>query len=152
MQNELILELCRTRLRIFLAQEFEAVGTDLDATIKIAAELLPSDLADPLIALGQELDKGAGPDEPNVVCDLVFRAGQTVEALSAYRRARLDPKEAPMGEDGVVTMPTDPAELDALARLVEWRDRTFRKVADFTLKAILIAAGLLIVAELLGLV
>ena len=57
-----------------------------------------------------------------------------------------------MGPDSVTATPLESSEIEPLARLIEVRDRVFRKVADFTLKALLVGLALLMAGLVFGLI
>jgi len=154
MNKDSIIEASLAKLGELLAQHFPADALDFAERAKHAADLLPGELANPLAALVEarariKADSGAGSEQ---VADFVFRCGQLYEQIKAYRQIEMEMENVRVGSSSVEAEQLQPGQLDLMARFIETRDRIFRKVADFTLKALLIMLGLLTLGLLLGLI
>lgn len=115
---------------------------------------MPEDLAQALrelAALHTRLRSKTVPD-PREDTDFCFAAGVLHEKLRAYRQTRMELESTIVGPDSIAPTPLQPAQSDQLARFIEARDRVFRKVADLTLKFLLVGLGLLMLGLLLGIV
>lgn len=136
-----------------LVRELGMTAGHFGARAEQAADNLPDDLAEPLRALAGlhgRLISAAEPD-PRQAGDFCFACGALHEKLSALLLARMELESAILGPDSVRTTPLQRAQSDQLTRFIETRDRLFRKVADWTLKLLLIGLGLLILGLMLGL-
>ncbi|BBL70821.1 hypothetical protein [Methylogaea oryzae] len=151
MQMHAAVEEYRRKLEALLAEDFYAEGGDLAAKCASVAPMLPEELAaflGALVAQGQSLE-GDAPD--SAALEFVFRCGQAVERLAAFKHRRVDESLVEMGADGLPLEPLAEAELDTMARLLAARDRAVKAVADFTLKALLFCLGLLVLWVLVNL-
>ena len=104
------------------------------------------------IAAQQASLLAAGANDPQQVGEFCFAAGALHEKLRTLLQTEMELESAIVGPDRVSATPLQRAQSDQLARLLETRDRIFRKVADVTLKFLLIGLGLLVLGLVLGLV
>jgi hypothetical protein len=149
-----ILDSSLARLRELLARDFGAEAQDFTEQAKAVVRRLPDDLAQTVAGLESEwaaLREQAEP-APERLADFAFRCGQTYAKLATFRQIQMELENVVLGPESVSTAALQTAQIEPLARFVELRDRVFRKVADFTLKAILIGLGLLTVGLFLGLI
>jgi hypothetical protein len=154
MNKNSLIEASLFPLRELLAREFGASAPDFASQVKAAVPRLPDDLAQILAKLENTetiLRKEAEP-LPEGLADFGFRCGQVYEKLMAHRQMQMELENVVVGPDSVSAAPLQASQIEPLARFVEVRDRVFRKVADFTLKALLIGLGLLTLGLVLGLV
>jgi hypothetical protein len=141
------------KLESLLASDFSAQGHDLEAKARSVEAGLPDELRDflqEIARLGRQLHQSREPDAE--VMDFVFRCGQAFERLEALRQIRAAENLAFIPLDGSPPEEPGKTELDAVARFVAARDRLLKAVANFTLKLLLILAGLLILGMLIGLI
>jgi hypothetical protein len=145
---------CLVKLGELLTQQFHAEAPDFAGKVKTAAPQLPNELAQALaelVAMQAMLDKAPGP-EPERFMDFAFQCGRVYEQLDAHRRIEMEMENAVIGPESVAASPLQSSQIEPLARFLEVRDRLFRKVADFTLKALIISLGLLVLGLVLGLI
>jgi hypothetical protein len=145
---------CLVKLSELLTQQFHAEAPDFAGKVKTAAPQLPNELAQALaelVDIQAMLDTTPGP-EPERFMDFAFQCGRVYEQLDAHRRIEMEMENAVIGPESVAASPLQPSQIEPLARFLEVRDRLFRKVADFTLKALLVSLGLLVLGLALGLV
>lgn len=142
------------RLNELLIRRLRAAGTDFADRARSASGRLPEDLARSLsgLAEAQALLKAETAPEPERLADFAFRCGQLYEQIEAFQRVEMEMENVRLGPDSVEPVPLQSSQVERLTRFVEVRDRLFRKVADFTLKALLIGLGLLMLGLVLGLV
>jgi hypothetical protein len=148
------LDSCLAKLNTLLTQHFHAEAPDFAGKVKAVASQLPNELAQALAELVEmraELEKAAAP-EPERLMDFAFQCGCVYERLDAQRRIEMEMENVVVGPESVATTPLQPSQVEPLARFIEVRDQLFRKVADFTLKALLVVLGLLTLGLVLGLV
>lgn len=137
------------KLEDMLVSDFAATGESLSEKLASIRNKLPDELAAGIENLAQtRLDDS----DPEADTGFVFRCGQLAEQLRAVLLAQAAESVASAHPDGLNTADLAPADLDAVARFMAARDRFMRAVANFTLKALLISAGLLIVGLALGIV
>jgi len=137
-----------------LDSDFAAQGDDLATRIGSIRSLLP----DALLTLLRDIDTRAtqlslSPREDSAsLADFIFRCGLASEQLETLRQNRAAESVAAFQTNGLPPAEFEKPELDAIAHFIAVRDRLLRKVADFTLKAMLILLGLLILGLVLGVV
>lgn len=136
------------QLDALLIDHFQAQGADFAARVQDATPRISQESA---LALA-ELARSADSLDPAQLADFAFRCGRVYEQLEAQRLIDMEMENIRVGFDQVETQPLQAAQLDRVARFIEARDRLFRKVADFTLKAILIVLGLLTLGLVLGVI
>ncbi len=137
------------KLEDMLAHDFAATGDTLAEKLASIRSKLPDQLAADLESLAGHAPTGDNDDE---VAGLVFRCGQLAEQLRGVLLAQAAENLAAAHPGGLDTEELAPADLDAVARFMAARDRFMRAVANFTLKALLIIVGLLIIGLALGIV
>ncbi|MBM3748528.1 MAG: hypothetical protein FJW34_22360 [Acidobacteria bacterium] len=139
-----------------LTRELGGIGDDFASRARRVAENLPDEFAQPvtrLLELRHRLgESGAREPDAELVGRYCFACGAVHEKLRAFTQARLEVESAIMGMDSVQTMPLQTGQSDQLSRFLAARDRLFRKVADVTLKFLLIGLGLLLLGLLIGVV
>lgn len=140
------------KLDELLVQDFQAQGANFAERAVHAAPRLPQESAQALAELADPASRPADTADPARLAEFVFRCGRVYEQLHAFWLVEMEMENTRVDFDRVETTPLQPAQADLLARFVETRDRLFRQVADFTLKAILVILGLLVLGLLLGLV
>ncbi len=146
-----------TSLRSLDAILIHDLGATTDRFATRAEEVaatLPDEAAQALraIAAQQASLLAAGANDPQQVGEFCFAAGALHEKLRTLLQTEMELESAIVGPDRVSATPLQRAQSDQLARLLETRDRIFRKVADVTLKFLLIGLGLLVLGLVLGLV
>lgn len=139
-------------LQTLLADHFAATAPDFESRVKQAAARLPGDLAGELSELAAAARREGENQDSEAAGRFAFQCGRMYERLWSYRQNQLAAETGTVSPEGVVPEPLAKEQMDALTRIIEVRDRVFRKVADFTLKAILITLGLLALALAFGLV
>jgi len=154
MRNDTIIASSLSRLQKLLVHEFGATEGDFTGQVRAATPQLPEDLAQALSALQGLRESVSGPPEatPEQAADFAFRCGQVHAKLEAYRQVQMELENVVVGPESVSATPLQSSQIEPLARFVEIRNEIFRKVADFTLKALLIGLGLLLLGLALGLV
>lgn len=141
------------KLETLLAEDFYAGGGDLAEQADAIAGSLPEDLAAllrDLAARGKQLN--ATPAIGDEALEFAFRCGQALERLNAFKLARVGEFIAGTRADGLPVEPLVNEEMDTLARLLAARDRALQAIADFTLKALLVCLGLLVLWVLVNLI
>lgn len=141
-------------LEEILARDLGLPAGSFAAQAEQAALLLPEDLAQALRELAATLTRLQSRTVPDPLADadFCFAAGVLHERLRAFRQTRMELESTIVGPDSISTTPLQRAQSDQLARFIEARDRLFRKVADLTLKFLLIGLGLLMLGLLLGII
>ncbi|QSA95937.1 hypothetical protein [Methylococcus sp. EFPC2] len=136
-----------------LRTSFDAKGENLTDLVADIDGELPKELASELLALDRlahELAQSAS--DPDALADFAFRCGQAQERIAAlsqgYQFERLGFVPTSTLEDEDVGK----IDLDAIARLAEFRDRILKTIADFTLKFLVVAVLLLFLGLALGLI
>lgn len=142
------------RLDELLVRDFGAPQGDFAAKAERVAEQLPDELGAALVELRRRLTLLRAETEPDFehLADFAFRCGELHAGLTAYIQVQMELENVVVGSDRINPTPLAASEVEPLARLVEVRDRLFRKVADFTLKVLLIGLGLMILALVFGLI
>ncbi len=151
MDSSLLISQYKQRLEMALIHRLGARGESLRARIRDVAAELPEDLVLVLNAL--DGNSVGGTAESNVaVADYAFRCGQAIERIENLARARA--ADDLIFTDTAGNPVTDPtgADLDTLSRFRVARDRMLRKAADFSLKVLVAAVGLLLLGFLFGLI
>jgi hypothetical protein len=147
------IDACLAKLNELLTRHFHAEAPDFAGKAKTAASQLPNELAQALAELVEAravLEK-TGPESERFM-DFAFQCGCVYERLDAHRRIEMEMENVVIGPESVAANPLQSSQVEPLARFIEVRDRLFRKVADFTLKALLVVLGLLTLGLMLGLV
>lgn len=119
-----------------------------------AEALLPEDLAQKLCALlntVKTLELSEAPDA-RALGETVFALGQLYFEIVALSRAQAEIESAWIGGDRVNPRALEGQQPEQIQKFLALRDRIFRKVADFTLKALLALFGLLVILLVLGLI
>jgi len=152
--NKSLIDLGLYRVDTLLSEQLRIESADFEGKIKEAGRLLPEDIAESLTELGNlklrlSNDRSGAPE---AVADFIFRCGRTYERLDAFRRNRIASEALAVGPDGISPEPLEQQQIDAIERLIAVRDRIFRKVADFTLKSLLVFFGLFLIAFVIGLI
>jgi len=137
-------------LQTLLSDQFGASATDFARQVQQAVEQLPDELAAEL----KELAGRLGTEDPSSASTarFAFDCGCLYERLRSWRHHQLAAEAGTVSPEGKLPDSLEQEQMDSLARIIAARDRIFRKVADFTLKAILITLGLLALGMLLGVV
>ena len=117
-----------------------------------AAERLPDDLSRDTLRLLRELETYESANEPILLGDLLFDMGILHEKIRAQSQAQMEIESAIIDLEGVRTASLEIPESERISRFIALRDQLFRKVADVTLKVMLILLALLILGLLLGIV
>lgn len=115
-----------------------------------AAERLPDDLSRDTLRLLRELETYEAAKEPLLLGDLLFDMGILHEKIRAQSQAQMEIESAIIDLEGVRTASLEIPESERISRFIALRDQLFRKVADVTLKVMLILLALLILGLLLG--
>ena len=154
MNTRLIIEHGERLVDDLLIRDFGATGASFAARAEQAAQALPDDLAGDLLELARRHAALQSTPEPGpeAAGDFCFRCGGMHEKLRAFQHIQMEIESAIVGPDSIATMPLQASQSDRLAGFVEARDRVFRKVADFTLKFLLIGLGLLAMGLLIGVI
>jgi predicted DNA-binding protein len=157
MEQERFIERISSKLAGLLNTQFGASAGDLTEKAQTVAVALPQELgqqlqklAENLARLGSESEREAA--SPDQLADLAYAAGQICQQLVDHQQVRMELENVKVGPDYVSARALQRSEIEPLAKLLVTRDRIFRKVADFTLKALLMAVGLLILGLILGVV
>jgi hypothetical protein len=151
---EVVVNAGLARLSDLLARQFGATAPEFARQVQAAEDQLPEELAralEELAATAARL-RVAASVEAERLADFGFRCGQVYEQLEVFRRLELELENVRLGPASIEASPLQGAQVERLARFIEVRDRIFRKVADFTLKALLVGLGLLTLGLILGLV
>jgi hypothetical protein len=154
MSSQTFLDASLSRLDDLLASQFNAAAPDFAGKAKSAAAELPEDIAQPLLELAGTYGSLRAQAEPSpaALADFAFRCGEVYRSLENHRQIQMELENVVVGSESVSANPLQNSQVEPLARFVEARDRIFRKVADFTLKALLIGLGLLTLGLFLGLI
>lgn len=137
------------KLENLLDSDFSAEGGNLTEKLDSVGTGLPDELQ---VFLRDIAERAVRANQSEDFADLFFRFGQAAEQLRALRQNRAAESVASLRTDGLSPAQLEKTELDAIARFLAARDRVMRTVADFTLKALLILIGLLILGLLFGVV
>lgn len=154
MNHQTIADSGLLQLDEILEHDLGITGDNAIERIGNAALILPDELAAPLI----KIQKLYPPEAPNALADhwssgeFWFECGVAHERLRAFVLARMEVESAIMGLESVSTSPLHNSQSAQISRFISARDRLFRKVADATLKFLLIGLGLLTIGLLLGIV
>ena len=156
MNPETLIAAGERHLDDLLTRDLGARADSFIARAEEVARTLPDEFAQPVVRL-LELRarlRGAGAREPDaeLLGRYCFACGALHEKLRAYTRARMEVESAIVGLDSIQTTALQTGQSDQLSRFLAARDRLFRKVADFTLKFLLIGLGLLLLGLLIGVV
>lgn len=154
MNTHQFLDACLSRLDELLDHQFQTSASDFTGKVNAIAAQLPEEPAQALYeVLGRRAALSAEEaPAPESLADFAFLCGRAYEQLEAWRRIQMEMENVLTGPDSVSATPLQASQVEPLSRFIEARDRIFRKVADFTLKALLIGLGLLILGLVLGLI
>jgi hypothetical protein len=152
--NKSFIDLGLRRVDTILSEQLRIESGDFEEKIKEAGHILPEDITESLTELRnlkqQLLKDKSGASES--VADFIFRCGRAYERLDSFRQNRIASEALAVGPDGIAPEPLEQQQIDAIERLIAVRDRIFRKVADFTLKSLLVFFGLFLIAFFIGLI
>lgn len=143
------------QLNEILVRDLGVTGENPMERIGNAAAILPDELAAPLTRILKLYPPEAPTNSLTDHCssgEFWFECGVAHERLRAFVLARMEVESAIMGSGSVSTSPLHNSESDQISRFISARDRLFRKVADATLKFLLIGLGLLTIGLLLGII
>ncbi|MGZ8218315.1 hypothetical protein [Methylomagnum sp.] len=154
MNTHPFLNTCLSKLDELLDRQFQTSAPDFTSKVNAIAAQLPEEPAQALYELlGRQAALNAETvPAPESLADFAFLCGRAYEQLEAWRRIQMEMENVLTGPDSVSATPLQASQVEPLARFVEVRDRLFRKVADVTLKALLIGLGLLILGLVFGLI
>jgi hypothetical protein len=154
MSHQTFLDASLFKLNELLSGPFGATESDFASRAKSAGAALPEDLALGLRELAGTYGSLQAQSEPSpaALADFAFRCGELHSRLENHRQIQMELENVVVGPESVSTTPLQGGQVEPLARFIEARDRIFRKVADFTLKALLIGLGLLTLGLFLGLI
>ncbi|MDD1650289.1 MAG: hypothetical protein LUO80_07830 [Methylococcaceae bacterium] len=147
-----LIETSLNALDDILIRSLGATATTFAARAEQVAATLTDDVAQPLraiAALHARLSANMTPD-PRLVGEFCFACGALHEKLGALMQTQMELESAIVGPESISTTPLQRSQSDQLTRLIETRDRLFRKVADLTLKFLLLGLGLLTLGLMLG--
>lgn len=152
MNHDPLIESSLQALDDILIRSLGATAATFAARAEQAAATLTDDVAQPLRAIAGLHDRlSASPTpDPRLAGEFCFACGVLHEKLGALLQTRMELESAIVGPDTVSTTPLQRSQSDQLTRFIEARDRLFRKVADLTLKFLLIGLGLLTLGLVLG--
>lgn len=152
MNPDPLIETSLRALDDILVQGFGATAATFAARAEQAAASFTDDLAQPLRAIVERHGRlAASPAaDPRQAGEFCFACGVLHERLSALMQTRMELESAIVGPDRVSPTPLQRSQSDQLTRFIEARDRLFRKVADLTLKFLLIGLALLTLGLVLG--
>jgi len=142
-------------IEMLLIQRFAARGADLNARIDSVAHELPEDLNAQLRELALAHHNARVPvkgEQAEDIADFAFRCGQIAERLENFRKTQAAENLIFVGPDGKPAADPEKTDLDTLSLFLAARDRFLRQTADLSLKILVIAAALLILGFLLGLI
>jgi hypothetical protein len=146
------LKAAQLRLKHTLTELLRIQGISFEEQMVQAAERLPDDLSRDTLRLLRELETYEAAPEPFLLGDLLFDMGVLHEKIRAQSQAQMEIESAIIDLDGVRTASLEIPESERISRFIALRDQLFRKVADVTLKVMLILLALLILGLLLGIV
>ena len=135
-------------LENLLEGDFAATGNSLKEKIDSVRSELPEDLVTAIEGIATAASAGDTTD----VADLLFRCGQATQSLELLRQSRAADSVLAAHPEGMPPEELENSDLDAVARFIAARDRFVRAVANFTLKALLVVVGLLVVGLVLGII
>jgi len=146
------LKAAQLRLGHTLTELLGIQGIAFEEQMVQAAERLPDDLSRDTLRLLRELKTYEAAPEPLLLGDLLFDMGVLHEKIRAQSQAQMEIESAIIDLDGVKTASLEIPESERISRFIALRDQLFRKVADVTLKVMLILLALLILGLLVGIV
>jgi hypothetical protein len=139
-------------LERLLEEGFAARGQNFREKLDSVQEQIPEDLLKELHAIIRRRSEWGQTEDSPALAAFVFDCGKLVSRLDALIKERA---ETTLFAAQIAELPAalpESGELDAIGRFMAVRDRLMRKIADFTLKALLILTGLLIIGLVLGIV
>ncbi|NBT45158.1 MAG: hypothetical protein EBT06_09580 [Gammaproteobacteria bacterium] len=146
------LKAAQLRLAHTLTELLGTQGISFEEQMVQAAARLPDDLSRNTLRLLRELETYEAAPEPLLLGDLLFDMGILHEKIRAQSQAQMEIESALINLDGVRTASLEIPESERISRFIALRDQLFRKVADVTLKVMLILLALLILGLLVGIV
>ncbi len=135
-------------LENLLEADFAATGNNLNEKIDSVRSDLPEDVVTDIDTIAAAASMNNIPD----LADLLFRCGQATQRLEVLRRSRAADNVVAAHPEGISPDELENTDLDAVARFIAARDKVMRFVADFTLKALLVIVGLLVLGLVLGII
>lgn len=138
------------RLETCLREDFNTDGTNLAEQLVQFTPIVPAELSGELHALAEQAQAINTSGNPDAALAWVFHCGQIYQRLQALKYALAEETLGQVSLDGRPPLDLEITDVDAVARFIAWRDRVFQKVADFTLKALLVFVGLLFLGLVLG--
>ena len=140
-------------LEKILRQGFAAEGEELRAMFANVESDLPADILNLFQMLSQNLQRlNATAATDGDECECIFVCGQLAGRLDALVNQRAAESLMATHAEGLSPEEFAQTDLTAIARFIAVRDKIMRTVADFTLKVLLVVAGLLAIGLLLGLI
>jgi hypothetical protein len=154
MSQQAFLDSSLSRLNELLTRQFGAAEPDFAGQAQSVGAELPEDLGQALRKLAVNLEslRAQAEPPPSALAEFAFRCGELYSKLESHRQIQLELENVVVGPETVSANPLQSGQADRLAGFIEARDRVFRKVADFTLKALLIGLGLLTLGLFLGVI
>jgi hypothetical protein len=138
-------------LETCLREDFNAEGANLTEQLAQLTPTVPAELSAELHALAEEARLiGKSSDNPDTALAWTFRCGQIYQRLQALKYTLAEETLGQVSLDGQPPLNLEITDVDAITRFIAWRDRVFQKIADFTLKALLVFVGLLFLGLMLG--
>jgi hypothetical protein len=140
-------------LNTLLIDHFGAREPEFPAKARTLRDQLPHESANLLAEAAERFEQlqRQEPPETGSLGEFAFLCGRVYENLNAYRQLQWEETLVKETGNGAAE-PLQDQQADRLARFIEYRDRIFRQVADFTLKALLAMLGLFLVGMVLGLI
>lgn len=139
------------RLETCLREDFNAEGANLAEQLNQLTPTLPAELSAELQALAEQAQViGTTSDDTDAALDWAFRCGEIYQRLQALKYTLAEETLGQVSLDGQPPLNLEITDVDAITRFIAWRDRVFQKIAEFTLKALLVFVGLLFLGLVLG--
>ena len=142
----------RLRLNHTVTELLGVLGTSFEETMTQAADHLPEDLRRETLRLLADIRAYQAAPDHAFLGDILFDMGILHEKIRAQSQAQMEIESAIIDLEGVRASPLNTPESERISRFIALRDEIFRKVADITLKAILIIFCLMILGLLIGIV
>lgn len=154
MNHPVFLEASIARLNEFFSQQEHTEKTIFPDYVETVAAELPEEVSQSLLELAQTAislrSSDSAPSEEGWAT-FAFQCGELYTQLKNHRQIQMELESVVVGPDRVDVQPLQPGQTDLLSRFVETRDRIFRKVADVTLKFLLIGLAILTLGLIFGL-
>ncbi len=146
------LNAAQLRLKHTLTELLGTQGLAFEEHLIQAAERLPNDLSRDVLNLLKEVGTYESAPDAHLLGDLLFDMGILHEKMRAQNQAQMEIESTIIDLEGVRTSSLEIPESERISRFIALRDQLFRKVADVTLKVMLILLGLLILGLLIGII